>query len=313
MWFKVDDRLGSSRKVLAIRRGLRLQAMGLWSLAGAWTAGEELDGFVPDYMVEEIGGDADLAAALVASGLWHEVDGGWQFVKWAEWQPTRDALEAKRETERERKAEWRRRKDEERSAPQAVPLGQAEDETGPSQGVSHVVSRGTPEGTDVSVPEGSALPDQTRTDQTRTDQTRSDPSFSKEKEELSSAVAVATSRPDVEALLDLLESEVVANGGKPPARNGKNRDAMRLLLDKDGRTVEQVESVIRWCQRDEFWRSNILSASKFREKYDQLRLAAQRSRPAGSSRAVERQASNLAVVSRLAAMDAADEQLGLGA
>ncbi|MGO2520190.1 MAG: hypothetical protein ACTH8F_08710 [Microbacterium sp.] len=304
MWFKVDDRLGSSRKVLAIRRGLRLQAMGLWSLAGAWTAGEELDGFVPDYMVEEIGGDADLAAALVASGLWHEVDGGWQFVKWAEWQPTRDALEAKREVERERKAEWRRKKDEKRSVPEAVPLGQAEDERGLSQRVSPVASRGTPEGTDVSVPKGSALPEQTRPEQTR-----ADPSFSKEKEELSSAVAVATPRPDVERLLDVLESEVVSNGGKAPARNGKNRDAMRLLLDKDGRSVEQVEAAIRWCQADEFWRANILSASKLREKFDQLRLAAQR-RPSGASRAVERQQHNLSVVARFAAMDEAD-RLGL--
>lgn len=105
--------------------------------------------------------------------------------------------------------------------------------------------------------------------------------------DLSSEVAVATIRPDVERLLDLLDEEIARNGGKKPTRSKKNIDAARLLLDRDGRTVEQVEAAIRWCQADEFWRSNILSMSKLREKYDQLRLAAARSsrRPAPVERA----------------------------
>ena len=44
------------------------------------------------------------------------------------------------------------------------------------------------------------------------------------------------------------------------------------MLDRDGRTVEQVRYLIDWSQRDEFWRTNILSMSKLREKFDQLRL-----------------------------------------
>ncbi|WP_334153017.1 hypothetical protein [Microbacterium sp.] len=83
-------------------------------------------------------------------------------------------------------------------------------------------------------------------------------------------------RPDVKYLLDLLDDEIVANGGKPSGSTKRNQDAMRLLLYRDGKTVEQVEACIRWCQADEFWRSNILSASKLREKYQQLQLQAQR-------------------------------------
>lgn len=97
----------------------------------------------------------------------------------------------------------------------------------------------------------------------------------------SSEVAIATARPDVIHLLDLLDSEIIANGGKPPTRSKKNIDAARLLLDRDGLSVAQVEAAIRWCQADEFWRSNILSMSKLRDKYEQLRLAAQRQRPSG--------------------------------
>jgi hypothetical protein len=56
-------------------------------------------------------------------------------------------------------------------------------------------------------------------------------------------------------------------------------DAARLLLDRDGRTVEDVERVIDWCQQDEFWRSNVLSMPTLREKFTQLWLKMQE-RPA---------------------------------
>ena len=104
---------------------------------------------------------------------------------------------------------------------------------------------------------------------------------------VSSEAANATTRPEITQLLDLLDSEIRSNGGKPPARTKKNVDAARLMLDRDGRTVEQVAKAIRWCQADEFWRANILSMSKLREKYDQLRLAATRTTGAKQSRADE--------------------------
>lgn len=97
-----------------------------------------------------------------------------------------------------------------------------------------------------------------------------------EREQSSSEAATAAPRPEIDALLDLLDSEIRRNGGKVPSRTKKNHDAIRLMLDRDGHTATDIAGCIRWCQADEFWRSNILSASKLREKYDQLRLAAQR-------------------------------------
>lgn len=38
----------------------------------------------------------------------------------------------------------------------------------------------------------------------------------------------------------------------------------------DGRTYEQIEYMIRWTQAHEFWRQNILSTSKLREKFNEL-------------------------------------------
>lgn len=49
-------------------------------------------------------------------------------------------------------------------------------------------------------------------------------------------------------------------------------DDMRLMMERDGRTEEQIIYLIDWCQQDSFWKSNILSASKLREKFDQLTI-----------------------------------------
>jgi len=43
-----------------------------------------------------------------------------------------------------------------------------------------------------------------------------------------------------------------------------------LMLRVDNRTADEIRSVIEWCQRDDFWKCNILSVKKLREKYDQL-------------------------------------------
>lgn len=55
-----------------------------------------------------------------------------------------------------------------------------------------------------------------------------------------------------------------------------------LMLRVDRRPASEVEEVIKFCQRDQFWRSNILSAGKLREKYDQLLLKSQ-SNPQGKT------------------------------
>jgi len=42
------------------------------------------------------------------------------------------------------------------------------------------------------------------------------------------------------------------------------------MIRIDKRTPEEIKQVIRWCQQDDFWQSNILSTAKLREKFDQL-------------------------------------------
>ncbi len=43
---------------------------------------------------------------------------------------------------------------------------------------------------------------------------------------------------------------------------------MELLTRKDKRPTEMIEQVIEWATKNRFWKSNILSASKLREKWD---------------------------------------------
>jgi hypothetical protein len=110
-WFKVDDKLHDHRKT---RRALRrtgkrrdAAAVGLWSLAGSWSADNLTDGFVPADELGRWDDDAqELAERLVDAEFWYPdvVDGeeGFRFVNWGEHQPTKDDVERKREQARER-------------------------------------------------------------------------------------------------------------------------------------------------------------------------------------------------------------------
>lgn len=53
---------------------------------------------------------------------------------------------------------------------------------------------------------------------------------------------------------------------------GTNVDDIRLLLEADHYTVENLQEVYRFLQTNSFWKKNILSTSKLREKMDKLKL-----------------------------------------
>ena len=93
------------------------------------------------------------------------------------------------------------------------------------------------------------------------------------------AVAAPPPREDVEALCLLLADRIEQNGSKRPTIGKRWRDAARLMIDTDGRTPEQIAYLINWSQSDEFWKGNILSMPKLREKFDTLRMQSQRPTP----------------------------------
>lgn len=48
-------------------------------------------------------------------------------------------------------------------------------------------------------------------------------------------------------------------------------DSIRLMIERDKRTPQQIHNMIEWCQADDFWKQNILSTAKLRKQYDTMR------------------------------------------
>ena len=154
VWFAVDDNLAFHPKVMEAGNA----AMGLWVRAGAWSAANLTDGFVPTRIAMRLG-SRNMCNSLVTSGLFDVVLGGYQFHDWEVRQPSKADVEKRREQERLRK---RRQRDG-----TVVPLGHPRDDpqdsvrTDPSQPLSSYVRGECPVGSDPSPPpHGDAPPSQ---------------------------------------------------------------------------------------------------------------------------------------------------------
>lgn len=79
MWFKVDDRFPTNRKVRKLVRGCPT-ALGLWLIAGATCSAEHAEGVMSADMIADAGKDAGLTPSgtmkatntLLAVGMWHD-------------------------------------------------------------------------------------------------------------------------------------------------------------------------------------------------------------------------------------------------
>ena len=103
-WFKVDDSFYSHPKVMMTSPG----ALGLWVVAGTWSAANLTDGFVSVQALPRLLPDsAELAEELVTVGLWRRAKGGYQFHDWTDYQPTKKQVEEERRKWAEKKAKQR--------------------------------------------------------------------------------------------------------------------------------------------------------------------------------------------------------------
>ena len=94
------------------------------------------------------------------------------------------------------------------------------------------------------------------------------------------------------SLAGILILEIIKNNPRhtlarmSDAEKGKRIDRwanhVRLMREVDHHTEQEILEVIRWCQADSFWRGNIQSTEKLREKWDTLIAQMERSgkRPA---------------------------------
>lgn len=94
------------------------------------------------------------------------------------------------------------------------------------------------------------------------------------------------SSPEAFRLSGVLADLIQENNPCNTNLNNRKRDAtvarwaadVDRLIRLDGKSPEEIERVIRWSQRDSFWKSNILSGVKLREKWNQLTVKMQGSR-----------------------------------
>ena len=99
-WFLVDDQFPMNPNVLATS----LAARGLWVTAGSWSSAHLTDGVLPDHVLAALGGTPELAAELVAAGVWKRVKGAHKFVPQGTCKiPSRTAVENERRAAAERK------------------------------------------------------------------------------------------------------------------------------------------------------------------------------------------------------------------
>lgn len=87
-------------------------------------------------------------------------------------------------------------------------------------------------------------------------------------------------RDDAMRICIHLADRIELNTGERPDFGTKWITAARLMIDNDHRAEEQVHKAIDWCQDNEFWRRNIMSIPKLREKYLTLRMQAEDERKA---------------------------------
>ena len=83
-------------------------------------------------------------------------------------------------------------------------------------------------------------------------------------------------RADVRSVFDAFNDSLEARGVKKKKPTDTAIRAVRLMIDTDGHTVDQILRCIEWVTASDFWSTTVLSLPTLRKKYDTLRLQAQR-------------------------------------
>ena len=91
---------------------------------------------------------------------------------------------------------------------------------------------------------------------------------------------------EVTGLTELLKTLILTNDpkGKVPSDLNKWATEIDKINRIDGRSFAEIEEVIRFCQEDSFWKTNILSAGSLREKFSKLYLKMQNGGQNGANR-----------------------------
>jgi hypothetical protein len=249
-WIKMRLDLQSHPKIVRIlsaTKSDKFRVIGglhaVWSVFDTHSSDGRLDGYTPEAL-DHIIGWPGFADAVIAVG-WLEVDGAETLIL-----PEFDEHNGK---SGKRRAEDQKRKREGRKSPQTVR----------------------------NLSEDDAEEKRTREEKRREDKEHKTSSEKKPAEggeddgsgERDERRGKRRGTADDEKCARWLFGRVLANNdsAKPPNFDGW-ADDVRLLRERDKRTHAEICELFQWAQADNFWRANILSPAKLREKWDQLTM-----------------------------------------
>ena len=124
-----------------------------------------------------------------------------------------------------------------------------------------------------------AEPPQARREQNFSEISRNLPTRRKINDKASEKRKIFEANSDPYLLAKFLEKCITKNSPKFPQNEPQRQRWAKdfdLMIRRDKIDADGIAKVIDWCQNDNFWRSNILSGKKVREKYQQLVLKMQK-------------------------------------
>lgn len=249
------------------RAGAEAEHLYIRSLAHA-KAGQT-DGFIGDFDLPIVAvgmkNAAKRANSLVRVGLWIEVNGGWEIRNWAKWNMTGEEIRTDKVKKREAAIATNHQR-------WHVDKGVIDQKCGHCNGSIIAERLDTP----IATPIAHGSLSEVKSSEVKVKSSESEVNVSAVAATHRSTDLVIASRDDVTRLCEHLANRIEANGSKRPNIGKGWIDAARLMLDNDNRNEQQIHAAIDWCQDDDFWKANIQSMPKLREKYDVLRLQAQR-------------------------------------
>lgn len=214
------------------------------------------DGFLPKAAVSELifsKKTEKLAQSLVKVGLWEEQNDHFILKNYVKNQETSEKVEQKKEQNRERQQRWRDKQKQEN------PGSYREN----SKSLAHTDSS--------SNTVTNALRNEDVTNGVTIAYTDTDTDTDTYKKKKKQKEKNVTQKPKVVGeLCDQLADLIERNTDRRPSVGEKWLIEMDRLIRLDDRDPAQIGEVIDWCQKNSFWKSNILSAPKLREHYDTL-------------------------------------------
>ena len=100
-WVRLDTQFPSNPKMLYLIADKKFRAAFVWTASLAYAGAHGTDGFIPAAALPFLHAAKADAHALVAVGLWTQVDGGWEINSWAEFQPSNEETQERKKKARD--------------------------------------------------------------------------------------------------------------------------------------------------------------------------------------------------------------------